>query len=307
MKAERTLRKITAVIALAAVLISLQTLLYFCCAETEKEGNEMENIAITLERPNNRCVCKWDKPAAEGEDEYTVILEAVDEKGNAEEVFRTQVYYHLFDADNYAAYACQENGFPYMMRIRVEYYSGGELAAEGTSEQFDPRDLFPEKETLQFGTDIPLDSIKYISWDSAGMSIEANWHLGVSHYGDEYMFYSSRAGKNDIEKKIKKADWDKVVAIVAEGWMERDYISDPELVIMDGGGEGVAVSWQDEEHENLQTFYSYAADAETEEALQKWLASKEKGIFRNLKFWSFLVPVFAGGAGAIAYFLKHRA
>ena len=89
--------------------------------------------------------------------------------------------------------------------------------------------------------------------------------------------------------------------------MKRDYISDPELVILDGGGEGVAVSWQDEEHENLQTFSSYAADAETQEALQMWLASKEKGVFGSLKFWSVLVTVFAGGAGALAYFLKQRA
>ena len=307
MKEKRAMKKITAVVMLAVMLLSLQALVYVCHADTGKEDKKMENITITLERPHNRCVCKWDKPDIEGEDEYTVILEAVDEKGNAEEVLRTEVYYHLFDADNYAAYACQEKGFPYMMRIRVEYYSGGELAAEGISELFDPRELFPEKETLQFGTDIPLDSIKYISWDSAGMSIEANWHLGVSHYGDEYMFYSSRAGKKDIEKKIKKSDWDQAVAIVAKGWMRRNYISDPELVILDGGGEGVAVSWQAEEHETLQTFYSYAANAETEEALEKWLSSKEKGVFGNLKFWAMLAPVFAGGAGALAYFLKHRA
>ena len=286
--------------ALMLASFLLMMLVPVCFADTEKGDQTVENIVITLDRMHNRCCCKWEKPAAAERDEYTAILEAVDEDGTARELLRATAFYHSFQADDYAAYACQENGFPYMMRVRVECCNGNELIAEGVSEPFDPRDLFPEKETLEFGTDIPLEAIRSLSWDSAGMSIEDNWHMGVSHYeDDEYMFYSSKAGEKEIEKKIKKSDWDQITAIIAKGWVKRDYIMDPEMVVLDGGGEGFAVSWEDEEHENWQAYYSYQADEETEEELQKWLAAKDRKSRGGWKLWT-LIPAFViGAAGAV--------
>ena len=300
-------KKIAVVLLLAAILMMLPGFTPVCYADTEKEDNNMENIEITLDRMHNRCYVKWEKPTAEGDGEYTAIVESVDESGNAKEAIRTQVYYNSFDADHYVAYSCQEDGFPYRMRVRIQYYNGEELVAEGVSDTFDPREVFPEKETLEFGTDIPLEAVRAFSWDSSGMSIEMNWHMGVSHYGDEYTFYSSHPPKGEKEKKMKKSEWDQIVSIIAKGTVKRDYIRDPEMIELDGGGEGFAVSWNDDEHENWQTYYVYVADAETEEELQKWLESKEKGPLGSIKFWSVVVPVFLGAVGAVITVLKNRA
>lgn len=291
----------------AAFMLTIYLLIMIvpvCYAGTEEGETAMENIDITLNRMHNRCLCSWEKPSAEGNGDYTVIVEAVDESGNAREAIRAQAYYSYFDADHYVAYVCQEEGFPYRMRVRVQYYNGEDLAAEGVSDTFDPREVFPEKEVLEFGKDIPLDSIKYLSWDSAGMSIEANWHMGVSHYGDEYTFYTTRPGQNEKEKKIKKSDWDQVVAIIAKGKVKRDRIMDPDMVELDGGGEGFAIAWEDDEHENWQTYYSYVADEETAEELQKWLKAKDKTVISGWKLWALIPAFVVAAAGAAVMFFK---
>ena len=300
-------RKTAIFLLLTVILMTLSGIVPVCYADTEKGDTTMEQLVITLDRMHNRCLAKWEKPSVNGSGEYTAIIESVDESWNAKEAIRTQVYYNSFDADHYVAYACQENGFPYMMRVRVEYYNGDQLVAEGVSDTFDPREVFPEKEVLEFGTDIPLDAIRAFSWDSSGMSIESNWHISVAHYGDDYVFYSSHPPKGEKEKKMKKSEWDQIVSIIGKGKVERDYIRDPEMIELDGGGEGFAISWNDEEHENWQTYYVYTADAETEEELQKWLEAKEKGGLGSLKFWSVVVPVFLGAVGAVITVLRSRA
>ena len=300
------IRKIVCVLMMVALFLTTPCIADVCYAENGEGDTKMENITVALDTAYGRHNAKWEKPFVAVNNDYVVYVQAVDEDGTAKDLFKTDCYYNIFTADDYVAYVCQEYGFPYLVRLRVECSVDGETVAEGISDTFDPREIYPEKEILKFGTDIPLDAIRAFSWDSAGMSIEANWHIGVSHYGDEYIFTSSQAGQGEKEKKIKKSDWDEIVSIIAKGYMKRDYIMDPEMVVLDGGGEGFALSWKDNEHENYQSYYSYKADEETEEELQRWLQQKDKTTLKKSRLFILISSIVAAAGGVAVLLFKFK-
>lgn len=271
--------KVKKAIAILALFLLLFSLIGMIPVFAKEEGEEMENLAVELDFSYGRCRCEWEEPAGmEGQFTYNVTLQAVSESGEAGSLISETTYYPSFQADDYIAYACQENGFPYRMRILVEGSADGEKTAEGVSEAFDPRDVFPEKKELVFGTDIPLERICGITWDSFSDEAEGNWSRSVRKFEDEVTFYSSGVGKKDIERKLKDSDWDQLLSILSKGYMERSYVMDPTIQVLDGSGSGIKVDWEDEK-ENVPSYYSFVEDEKVRGELQDWLLKKEKGSF----------------------------
>ncbi len=289
----------------------LSVMLAFCVFvlifNVHGENREMVDLNVELDRSYGRCRVRWEEPAGyEGRLDYRVILLAVSEDGSESPKTVEHSASPFFQADDYIAYICQEEGFPFLMRIRVEGSLDGEKAAEGVSEKFDPRDVFPEKEVLEFGTDIPMETVRSVSLFSSGMAAEDNWDITVSHFGDEYTLYYSGASVRDSERRLKEKDWEQLMSILKKGNMIRKQVMDPSIEVLDGGSSGIEVSWKDEKSENAPTYYRFNADDSVREELSAWLSSKSKdgflkwvlpaaGLLAVLTVIALLIRITAGG------------
>ena len=274
------------------------------------EERKMLGLNVVIDLSYGRCLVRWDEPAGyEGKLDYRVTLLAVSEDGTESPGLSERCEGTAFQADGHVAYTCQEEGFPFRMRIRVEGTLDGEKVAEGVSEAFVPEDVFPKRETLEFGTDIPMAAIRSVSMFSSGMAAEDNWNVTASHYGDAYTLYSSGASVRDTEFRLKEKDWERLLSILRKGKMVRKYVMDPAIEVLDGGSSRISVSWEDGKSENASEYYRFDADDSVREELSGWLSSKAKagplkrvlpaaGVLAVLAVLALLIrTVTGGGAG----------
>lgn len=250
------------------------------------EDNVMAELHPVTNRSYGAFRIEWEE--AEGADGYNAILQSVDEEGNAEDLVTGYCWYPNVSVRDYVLYSCQENGVPYRMRFRIEALSDGEKTAEGYSEEFDPREIWPEKERLDFGTDIPLDSIRYVSWDSSGMTVESNWSYTASCYGGETLFSFSRPGKGEAERKLSSRQWDRLCSLISQGHMERDYYEDPTLEILDGGDERIRIAWDSGDKE-ISHLYRFVSERSVEDEIKNWFNSREKLSILGWKKWTLII------------------
>ena len=195
------------------------------------------------------------------------------------------------------AYYCQENGFPEKMRFHVEASKDEEVTAEGFSEEFNPKDFFPERESLQLKDDIPLESITAFSWNTNGSYVEANQNLYFYKDGDdcylEGLFYRD-SKKTEVKKKLKEQDWQEFLALLSQGEVVRKYIMDPEIVILDGGDNSMELEW--EGMSDMEEKY-YVYSSSNREAIIDWLEKKGQSGSRGI-----FAVAGALGAGLLAGF-----
>lgn len=285
-------RKILLAIILTALTLSSAV---FCAfAETEVPEN-MRSIEPVIDRSYESFRLRWDEPEDLTFDLYRVtLLDAGDETGKA---LSLEYSGSFIDGEEIVLYYCQEFGVPDLMRFRVEAVEGDTVTAEGYTETFDPSEFWPEKETLQFGTDIPEGSVISVSSFSRGETAEANWSYSASRYGGEMKIYYSAAGQQEKEKKLTKGDWDKLWSILLKGRMKRKHFSDPSVEVLDGSSSGMEVSW-DSGEKDISGLYRFDADSEVREELQRFLEKRASDPLRSWGFWLFAAALLILAAGA---------
>ncbi|MBR2739908.1 MAG: hypothetical protein IKD87_04495 [Oscillospiraceae bacterium] len=285
-------RKILLAIMLTALTLSSAV---FCAfAETEVPEN-MRSIEPVIDRSYESFRLRWEEPEDLTFDLYRVtLLDAGDENGEA---LSLEYSGSFINGEEIVLYYCQEFGVPDLMRFRVEAVEGDTVTAEGFTEAFDPSEFWPQKETLQFGTDIPEGSVISVSSYSRGETAEANWSYNAARYGGEMKIYYSAAGQQEKEKKLTKGDWDKLWSILLKGRMKRKHFSDPSVEVLDGSSSGMEVSW-DSGEKDISGLYRFDADSEVREELQRFLERRASDPLRSWVFWLFAAALLILAAGA---------
>ena len=285
-------RKILLAIMLTALTLSSAV---FCAfAETEVPEN-MRSIEPVIDRSYESFRLRWEEPEDLTFDLYRVtLLDAGDENGEA---LSLEYSGSFINGEEIVLYYCQEFGVPDLMRFRVEAVEGDTVTAEGFTEAFDPSEFWPQKETLQFGTDIPEGSVISVSSYSRGETAEANWSYNAARYGGEMKIYYSAAGQQEKEKKLTKGDWDKLWSILLKGRMKRKHFSDPSVEVLDGSSSGMEVSW-DSGEKDISGLYRFDADSEVREELQRFLERRASDPLRSWVFWLFAAALLILAADA---------
>ncbi len=291
-------------ILLAIILTALTLSSAVFCAYAETEVPEkMRSIEPVIDRSYESFRLRWDEPEDLTFDIYRVtLLDAGDETGQA---LSLEYSGSFINGEEIVLYYCQEFGVPNLMRFRVEAVEGDTVTAEGYTETFDPSEFWPEKETLQFGTDIPEGSVISVSSYSRGETAEANWSYNAARYGGEMKIYYSAAGQQEREKKLTKGDWDKLWSILLKGRMKRKHFSDPSVEVLDGSSSGMEVSWDCGE-KDISGLYRFDADSEVREELQRFLEKRASDPLRSWVFWLFAAALLILAAGAAVMIRRMR-
>ena len=274
--------------------LTLSSAVFCAFAETEVPEN-MRSIEPVIDRSYESFRLRWEEPEDLTFDLYRVtLLDAGDENGEA---LSLEYSGSFINGEEIVLYYCQEFGVPDLMRFRVEAVEGDTVTAEGFTEAFDPSEFWPQKETLQFGTDIPEGSVISVSSYSRGETAEANWSYNAARYGGEMKIYYSAAGQQEKEKKLTKGDWDKLWSILLKGRMKRKHFSDPSVEVLDGSSSGMEVSW-DSGEKDISGLYRFDADSEVREELQRFLERRASDPLRSWVFWLFAAALLILAAGA---------
>ena len=274
--------------------LTLSSAVFCAFAETEVPEN-MRSIEPVIDRSYESFRLRWEEPEDLTFDLYRVtLLDAGDENGEA---LSLEYSGSFINGEEIVLYYCQEFGAPDLMRFRVEAVEGDTVTAEGFTEAFDPSEFWPQKETLQFGTDIPEGSVISVSSYSRGETAEANWSYNAARYGGEMKIYYSAAGQQEKEKKLTKGDWDKLWSILLKGRMKRKHFSDPSVEVLDGSSSGMEVSW-DSGEKDISGLYRFDADSEVREELQRFLERRASDPLRSWVFWLFAAALLILAAGA---------
>ena len=249
---------------------------------------------ITMETDYGRIRLQWEEKE---ESSYRVILEEVTEAGEHLDVLSWESDYASCYAEDRVAYYCQEHGFPYRIAFRAEALQGEEVTAVGQTDTVDPREFFPEQEVLSIGSDIPLEKISGFYWNTSGPSLEMNQRLDFDKTEDGYVlsgvYYNEQGREVNVARKCTEADWNELLQLLPQGRLERSYVMDPEIEMLDGSENELKLLWEDMS-EVQQKYYSYRT--EDPEALQNWLKEKGKGDGFSLKA---ILPGIALGALAL--------
>ncbi|MBR4163255.1 MAG: hypothetical protein IKR11_07010 [Solobacterium sp.] len=250
-------------------MIGLIFLLFFFSLPVKAEANE--TLEVYLDTDYGRLHLEW----TEVDDAtYAVTLQGVDTNGEYIDLSSCPSDYNAFYGEDMVAYYCQENGFPEKMRFHISATREEEVTAEGFSEEFNPKDFFPERESLQLKEDIPLEAITAFSWHTTGSYVEANQNLYFHKDGNdcylEGLFYRD-SKKTEVKKKLKEQDWQEFLALLSQGEVVRDYIMDPEIEILDGGDNSMELEW--EGMSDMEEKY-YVYSSSNREAIINWLETK---------------------------------
>ena len=295
------MRRIVRSLVVLAAVIALMGAGPACFAE-----ESMTELDVTIDLSYSRCRCEWEEPEGrQGELWYTATVQAVSGQGSEDRISE-RCDYPYFQADDYIAYTCQEYGFCDAVSIKVEGFLGGEKVAEGFSESFDPRTVFPEKEELLFGTDSPIDSVYDVSVRSFGTAASDNWSVYAFNSGDEIQIVSSEAGKEDVERKLSEEQWNELLSILSKGRMKRNYVSDPTIQMLDGGGGSITVSWSEGDYADFVSSYHFDADETVRQELEDWMTGQKKGGSAGWILWVGTALCIAAVAFLILFFLKKR-
>jgi len=257
-----------------------------------------ETLEVYLDTDYGRLHLEW----TEVDDAvYMVTLQGIDANGEYIDLSSCPSDYNAFYGEDMVAYYCQENGFPEKMRFHVEASKDEEVTAEGFSEEFNPKDFFPERESLQLKDDIPLESITAFSWSTAGSYVEANQNLYFYKDGEECylegLFYRD-SKKTEVKKKLKETDWQEFLALLSQGEVTRRYIMDPEIEILDGGKNTMELEW--EGMSDIEQEYYVYSSANRDEIID-WLETKGTSGRMNI-----LAIGGAIGAGLLAGFFAMK-
>lgn len=250
-------------------MIGLIFLLFFFSLPVKAEANEI--LEVYLDTDYGRLHLEWTEVDGAM---YVVTLQGIDINGEYIDLSSYPSDYNAFYGEDMVAYYCQENGFPEKMCFHISANINEEVISEGFSEAFDPKDFFPERESLQLKDDIPLASITAFSWNTNGSYVEANQNLYFYKDGDdcylEGLFYRD-SKKTEVKKKLKEQDWQEFLELLSQGEVVRKYIMDPEIVILDGGENSMELEWEGMS-DIEQKYYVYSSS--NRDAIIDWLEKK---------------------------------
>ena len=230
---------------------------------------EAYDMNVELDTEYGQLDLRWPETAC---DTYTVSVIGVnaDKETVLYELPVDSTYYRATDA---AAYACQENGFPALMRFRVDAVKDGQSVSAGITETFDPRAYFPEKEKLIIGEDIKPEDIRSLTWMTSGTTAESSQMLEVSLSGSEAFIaghYYEDMHRHEVNKKLTAPEREEFMRILAEGSLLRSYVMDPEFFMLDGSSYTMTLSWNG--MEKRDSYYVYRNDTD----IPAWLIAHSR-------------------------------
>ena len=106
----------------------------------------------------------------------------------------------------------------------------------------------------------------------------------------------------DGKISLSEKDWNDLWNIISKGHMERARVQDPEMEMLDGGGEELEVRW-DMDDADISRFYSFKADESVRRELQDWFTKKAAGALTGLRLFA-LIPVLFVIASAAYFIIK---
>ena len=203
------------------------------------EGIQQFSVELSTEYGQLRL--RWEKPEIiKGHEGYSIVVERL-ENGEWTRVHTLGNAYTFYDATDLNAYVCQEHGFADRQRFVIEAYDDDVLVGYAVSDEYDPREFFPEKEELIIDKDIMTDQIYYVSFTSNGTMAEDCYSYTAVKDDDGCIFYYG----DSKEKKISDTQWNDIIKLVKQGKIVRKNVMDPEFVILDGGYRRYTVDWDD--------------------------------------------------------------
>ena len=294
------MKRFIALAALAALAIQPADIIM---AEeiTEREIMELKHFDVETENAHNNVWVRWEVPEDAAAAETWLIVQAVHADGSTEDLLKTRQLYTAVQGSDYIAYVCQENGFPEHVRFRVEVYNAGdELEAYGESELLDPAEIFPQKEELLIGTDIPEERITSFAWTESGTTAESNNYFYISRISGgisyEASWHDSTGRSKEVSKQLKEDDWQKLLGYLRQGSVVRKYVMDPEIEVLDGSYVGAKIEWQDMKPSEEMYYVFSAADRS---GLRQYCESLGSASFPG---WIAAGGAFAAAAAVLSAF-----
>ncbi|MBQ1289098.1 MAG: hypothetical protein IIY23_02925 [Erysipelotrichaceae bacterium] len=251
-------------------MIIICLLLSLFCGVSVHADTKEDTMDIELKIEHGRVRLEWPEFA---DASYRITLKAVGE--DTEELYHTEIVSNTYYAEEIVAYCCLENGFPDRMCFLVECVVDDEVKTSGQSDLFDPRDVFPEKETLHIGEDVRTEDIKGFYWLTNGPYVEANQRIDFYRSGDDYImegsFYEDGKEKK-VDRKLSEDEWIEFLSIISQGEIHREHVMDPDIEVLDVSVAYMKIDWEGMSDADKHCYVFAPADRE---ALLDWL--KEKG------------------------------
>ena len=172
------------------------------------------------------------------------------------------------------AWYYQESGldsvqYPMELVVTVVARRDGQRAAEGESNILGLTDFFPPEDAPAIGPDIPPGDITRFEWHSNGSYIEANFYFNVDLEGGAARLdavYFDERGRHEIDAPAPESFRRELMDILCRGRLYRDYVMDPEIMILDGGDEYFRIEWKGMKA-SQRRYYRVAFDEADAEAL----------------------------------------
>lgn len=216
---------------------------------------DIQQFSVELSTDYGQLKLGWEKPETIRDNEgYNIIVERIVD-GEWRHVYAVKSAYTYYDATDLNAYVCQKQGFTDRQRFIVEAYDTDTIVGYAVSEEYDPRDFFPEKEELIIGKDISVDDIDCVSFTSNGTNAEDNYSYTAVKEDDDYILYYD----DTKEKKISDSEWNEIIKFVKAGRIVRKTVMDPEIVVLDGGYRRYTANWEGMS-ESDQSYYLLKLD-----------------------------------------------
>ena len=282
----------------------------------EEQAMNHGTFEISIDSSYSGLRADWEEQQAENGGNVTyriTVLGSAEQAGSAvlpEEVLYTggmmdYTYAMLLD---YIAYACQEQGIPGSMRIRIDAASDGEVFASGYTDAFDPRAFYPEKEELILGEDVLPEEICGFDYIGFADYVDGNFSYSIRKTEDGILYYASSPKINrdrEIERKLSKTQWDRLMELIARGRIVRSRVDDPEMEVLDGSGSWMDVRWEGMT-EMEKAFYSFAISGADRTELEDFLTEAAQSSSRAPVIAGVAVTLAAGIAGAVAARIRRK-
>ena len=233
----RKLILMTAVIALLAA----------CTSGTDGKGEK--TMQIKIENKDAWIYAEWQRQ--EEDCEYEVSLF---EQGQSSPFRKKITSGTTLGLTDYIAWYYQETlksdslQHPLDLVVKVKAVKDGRIIAQGESDPVHLSDVFPPEEVPQIGKEIPKEDITEFTWSSSGSEVFQIFNYSVSFDPEDPFYYASwfdEDGKHDVEKETGEEFRNRVLDLIAQGEMVREYVMDPDIEILDGSEESFRIRWKD--------------------------------------------------------------
>ena len=212
---------------------------------------------------------------------YRIVIQKIDEDGKTEDLFLTIENYPFIQGWDLIGYCAQESGYYGDLRFHVEALDhSGKVLEEGNGPVFKTTDYYPEEQEREIA-DRKIRSFSYHIGTHSSMTMEYEadslQNCSIYNNGTEISFeaaYTIGRDLKKVSKTLQEKEWEELQELIKKGKLVKKKISDPNLMILDGGSpEGLDIT-TDVFDRMENRFYELGLSREDKEELLAWIRGK---------------------------------